>query len=854
MEGIAFSRSKKKRNGAIASRITSPAIVVLENAFARGKTRKLPANVRSQNSVAEVKISSERATVLLNTASGNGDLEIAAEELGFVYNFATMLRDRDNQYNALARLGMVHSRYASPDTDLSRDRAMRCLLEASDGYKSIGNMQAAAIDRTNAANVLLEKIHPTPDDFELAKKFLDFSFIYKLEDTVDWAYSEFVLGMYYVGKPSSGLDERISNLARARDLTLASLNTFFKCRERISANSVSQLGSLQAKLFEARANEKIAVLVREHIDDIPFVLRERAEEDPLSIAGIMANNPISAGLEIVPVWLDDELNRSPDQSEIDEISQTRDLILRSLVRMRDSSDWSAINTAMWWEARLSWIIERSSETYSRLVEALGDLGSDTDPEDYFRRGLFVSNASRLLDKKPKLALLQAIVRAFKMVVGDRHVSRIESFLEARPGQIRFIACALCEYDRWDDAVDLLEHSRVILCAGRLKETATSEFDVDMQGQQAAWVYLTHSPNSTYVIVKQDGVATAGFSIAELRGARLIEITHSFAYESIGLLNAQIGGLGGQHLSSAVSSALQALDLVVRVIEGIVPSERGVCLILGGLYSSLPISSAILASCHNSYRYVTVVPSRTCISEKATALELSSAVCFTALTASNAPGVAALDYPEYESEAIREMLSRINIRSGCVNNANGSSLVDAVKKSQIVHYSGHSATDPDPRRSRIILNDGEFDVDRILRDLTASGVVLATFSSCQSAQPSTFALADEFLSVQSAVLYSGCRYSIGSLWPVADFAACVFMSRLYSEIATSGFVTIESLHRALRSTQLWVQRATLEVILEFRRERSCEWDLPVTIRSQDLSIVPLRNPRHWAAFYLSSRSL
>lgn len=844
---------RQRRGDKRGSHAANPAVAKLNDAFKRGKSRKLPANVRSHESISAAEQAFQRSTTLLNSATGNSDLEAAAAELGFAYTVARMLRDRDIEYNALARLGMAHDRYVSTDSDLSKDEAARYLVQASDGYIGMGNYRAAAIDRTNAANALLEKAHPTTEDFELAKGYLDFSLNYKDENSVDWAYSKFTLGMYYKNVPSETLAQRISNLSQARELIQEALEIFQANREGVSVSSGAELGNVQVKLFGARQQDRFGRAVMAHIDEIPDILRGMAENGPDSFAGVMVSNPAALGLDETPSWLQAELNRQPDQSEFRELTETRDLIHQSLVDM-PASDWTAIQAARWWEARLNWILEETETTYRALVKAVGELEEDVDPERFLRNALFASNASHQVNQKPPLELLRAIPQAFISIVQSRETSRIEAFLRSRPNEIRFVACSLCDHGQWDAAIEVLENSRIILYADLITGTTPSEFIQGAPPVSPSWVYVAHSPNATYVIVKSEEEPATGLIVNELSGARLIELTHSFAYGSLGLVTAQTPGVGGS-LAPAVDLALRGIEPTVKAILSLVSTDRGICLVLCGQYANLPIAAALVDSEKCNFPYVTVVPSRARTLEMRSELELIDAVRFTALTAERAPGAAVLDYPEDEAEALYQLLTRTGVQGRTVANATADDLVKAVKQSNLLHFSGHSSADPvDPSQSTIYLEDGGYEVSRILTELNSRSLIFATLSSCQSAQASTYSLADEFLGVQSALLYSGCRFVIGTLWPVVDFAACVFMSRLYLEISTHRLLNIDTLYVSLRRTQSWVKIATLDNILEFRATQEFDWELPASIRSQPGSIVPLGHPKHWAAFYLSSRTV
>lgn len=835
-------------------KFASPAISVLEDAFAEGKRRQPPGNVNKTGSIDAVIEACGRAKALLHGAQSNSDIERAVAELGYSHHVAILLNLKENQVVAITQLAMAHGRYMSPDTDLSKDLAAQYLIEASNYYVRTGNYRLAAIERTNAATIVLEKTQIKESDLSSSKGWLDFSLVHKKPGGVDWAYTEFTYGMHYCNRRASTVDTQIANLVRALDCATRAMVVFEEEKETVSVNSVSQYGTVQIKLVEARADSRLRDAVIENIDDIAFVLQDRAREDPLSVAGLIASNPASIGLSQTPEWFDTVAKQQLSPDELVELSRTKGLITNALTENQPLSDFSALQTARWWEARIDWLVEKTDSNYSSLLAILDLDSTDFDPEERFKRALFLSYEGRQIGIRPSLRLLSATAEAFQRVVDHRHVARLEGFLQARPGQIRFVACSFCELYEWDKAIEVLENSRIVLNSRLISATSSHSKTGSQQRVSPSWVYVTHSPEATFVIVKRKDSPATGAAISNLNGAELVRLTHSFAYESIGLLHSQLPGMSG-HMTPAIESAVAAMTPVLEQIEKMAVADQGICLIASGLYASLPIS-ALLAQrkAARTIDFITTVPSRKHVTDMRHEHQWSTDTQLTILASPNPLNETPLQYPSEESGGINSAFSEIGIQGQMVPSARVKDMIHAIPRADMLHFSGHSGSDSDPRRSRLFFQDGDLSVTQILEDLRTSTMSLVTLSSCQSAQASTYILGDEFLGVQTAILYCGCKIAIGTMWPVEDFAAAVLMCRFYSNLSREGSLTVSTVSNALRDAQTWVRTSTLTDVRAFMKLRFKNDSLPAVLVNKPETIIPLEHPKHWAAFHMTSRTL
>lgn len=123
---------------------------------------------------------------------------------------------------------------------------------------------------------------------------------------------------------------------------------------------------------------------------------------------------------------------------------------------------------------------------------------------------------------------------------------------------------------------------------------------------------------------------------------------------------------------------------------------------------------------------------------------------------------------------------------------------------VLHVAAHAELDDvDPMFSRILMASGPEETGlleaREIYALDLSGVGLVTLSACESGMGRVLR-GDEIVGFTRSFLSAGSRSVIASLWPVADDATQLLMTRLYRE-AVQGSDLMES----LRIAQLEVQR-------------------------------------------------
>lgn len=152
-------------------------------------------------------------------------------------------------------------------------------------------------------------------------------------------------------------------------------------------------------------------------------------------------------------------------------------------------------------------------------------------------------------------------------------------------------------------------------------------------------------------------------------------------------------------------------------------------------------------------------------------------------------------------------------------------LDHMKRSQVVHFACHGASDPlDPLRSHLLLQKpagAGVQVDRLavkslLATKTEKRAWTAYLSACSTAQVKSISLMDESLHVTSAFQMAGFAHVIGSMWPVDDFIS-IKVAQLFYEFLSN------HTSRATLSNRV-VPEALRYAVLALRKEYPGQPDL------------------------------
>lgn len=822
----------------------------ITDAFEAGIRRGVNANML------EAPFAHDRGKQMVREASAPEDYLAAAEQLGFAYRFAQKHNFVGEQSDILDVLGSIYARHPSIDSDEAKVRASKAMRRAARGFVSIGEMRRAAIPLTNAAVSLLEKSDISGAEFSMIKRFLDFGFQHKLPDTVDWGYSEGALGMYYSRLPAISKSERIANLQKSKEANERALAIFAEHDEIVPVGSQAIMSEVERHLYRERRAQKVADAILEHVSELPAPIQDIASNFPNMLANTIRSNPAAHGFEVVPEWLSGAIESAPTDEEVATLRAARNRAINA-AESASGSDYIGILDCRWQAAEIGVDLLPADEAYNHILDVITTYADEFTPEEFIRRGSRVIGLAHRAGVQPPVDLLLKIAGAFGRIATQRDAKRLEIFLRKNPARMRFVACELCEHGLWENAISVIENSRVLLYSKHAQESRECDLPSTDPSEGNSWVYVTHSPKGTYVILgpeDEDGSAS-GIILADVDGAKLSELHFSFADESVGLMHAQAGGMSS-HLTAATRRAFDILEPVSDAIRGLVPEGRGICLVIGGLYVTLPVSAALTKDYPARYRYVVIVPSRTHTVCRRYSLALNEKVVATAMSAQAAPWVPEmpiLAYPNREVLAFERMWSATGAQTSVVTQARTTDFDAAFPQCNLVLFSGHSMGMPhEPECASMLFQDGPYSVSMILEHPPVRNLLLATISSCQSGHQSTTVLADEFLGINMALLNRGCRFTLSTLWPIFDVVSYVVTSRFYYEMTRESDMHIESLYRCLTDTQLWIRTSTAAEIAEYFSTNNLE--IPTVLAPMAADSIPFAHPRVWAAYYLSARCL
>jgi len=132
-------------------------------------------------------------------------------------------------------------------------------------------------------------------------------------------------------------------------------------------------------------------------------------------------------------------------------------------------------------------------------------------------------------------------------------------------------------------------------------------------------------------------------------------------------------------------------------------------------------------------------------------------------------------------AERELPVKVPVRRLAGPEAGAEALLETLPGHSWLHFAGHGEQDLEhPSRGRLLLHDGPVTV----RDLSRSrldGADVAFLGGCETARGGGV-LADEVITLTTAMRLAGFRHAIGTLWEIPDPVAARFTRAFYREAA------------------------------------------------------------------------
>ena len=165
-----------------------------------------------------------------------------------------------------------------------------------------------------------------------------------------------------------------------------------------------------------------------------------------------------------------------------------------------------------------------------------------------------------------------------------------------------------------------------------------------------------------------------------------------------------------------------------------------------------------------------------------------------LCSSNPPNTDPLLFSYEEVKSIKTLFKHPNIK----NQARWKDIIDGLKDCNIFHYSGHATHDSFIVHDEVDKNKSENkSFNDVVNDFDLSNSFLATMSACEVGMIKLQNnYADEYIGINSALIYAGAPTVISSLWPVQDNSTCLLMRKMY-EYLIAGKGKAEALTKAQR---------------------------------------------------------
>ena len=327
--------------------------------------------------------------------------------------------------------------------------------------------------------------------------------------------------MYYSEIRTESRLERIANLQKSSEAHNRALKIFAQHGEIVSVTSRTMISKVEKDLYWEKRAQRIADVFLEHVTELPLSAQRWAADMPNMMASNIMDNPAVYGFATAPDWLSEIINAPPSDEDAKKLRVARDRLIDAATN-DTGSDYTALLECRWQAAEIDLVLLPLKEAYHNWLALITTYAGDFTPEQYIRRGSRVIGMAQHAGERPPVDLLQNIADAFGKITVQRDRSRLETFLCNNPALMRFVACELCEHGQWDSAISVIENSRVLLHAEHAQESRDSDLASADHADPPYWVYVTHSPKGTYVILgPTDGEGSAsGIFLPEINGAKL----------------------------------------------------------------------------------------------------------------------------------------------------------------------------------------------------------------------------------------------------------------------------------------------------------------------------------------------
>lgn len=717
----------------------------------------------------------DRANLLNVQSASPADAQEAAQLYGECVSVA-----RDNKFyylekDALSRYAQLLASVQAPKRDIFRARASELFLQLGEFCQQHRDREMAAIALTNGALCLLEMSTPSRDQLHHARKLCNQTISMRRKNSADYAYSAFNLAL---------AERRMASYLRDSEKTLAysRARLYLKRAMRV----FKKLDSIPVGL-KATYHQNVLELL---LDWFSFeVVRARhtkyescvpsSDTNPedwgiptAEYARLARANPIVFGYADEPEWL-------PSEPAV--VSSAIDAVPDFSTDMEAAEAYLGASTLKHDTLELALFKLRSAITAcggppAPPIRALDSIWDSGQKEVFFNAVTPLISWEDLAVALSDEDILRLCRRIYQCLVFFRAMwseDDIQSVLRSDQLSFRFAACQLARLEAWKDAYLMLEASRGLKSS---KTIANDPTLFDSFSDEISWVHVTHSPQSSYAIVRQND-RFSGACFPKLSGKDLTGELMSFA----------LGGLlvaGSADRAAARSSAQRIESMLTELSAWICKNTTDVvALIPGGYYQGFPLWAVgdLGTRLLEGTKRITTVPSRSVAYELENRRPSSKRLLRTIAieAAYDVAGIPPLNWSKHEPALVKKSVPET--WEVVTHDATAGSITESLRTATILHFTGHSKSSFDPLQSSLFTHGQPVSVMQILS--IEACAALAYFGSCESGLARND---DEMLSIQTASYYAGVCATIGTTWAISDPVGFGFAAAFYESLSTKGF--------------------------------------------------------------------
>lgn len=747
--------------------------LIYDDAFANFDGPKSPVEAAS---FGERLAKRTQSTVNKSTTISTEDAKVLARRLGIRKALAQSAGASVEVISADADFAALLKNTVFTNRDEARDYASEALFQAAERLIEIGEKEYAAMQLSNAAEVLLEKHRISDQDAERAKSALERSTGWRRKGSVDMGVHLVNFALLRKTLIRKGVDEpspqNLQNVMRtlergfklvsqhgaAIDQTLGDQDI-----EEIYHHNVVELLDLWLNVELSREELNFAASVSGQVSGI-LNLGEVSRETVAGVVSLLRVNPKSLGVEETPQWV-------LPRSEI--IDRACKAIPRFESRLESAVTYSERNPDAQNLASVLQRIQKSMDTFEQatfpaFLTALESAFSDADDQLFLQRILsLVQNIDLVpLDQTDRyVAVLGRTPVSLSRAKKRWETQRFRDFMLDYRLELRWIACELAQAKQWREAYELLT---AVAGAVATSHSVNSDRETALTSE-STHIFLTHGPRGTYA-VGLNGDEFFGEIFPLLPGTALVQ---RFAgIKPPGLLNPILEASKRDELAQDIRADL---GLVGDWLADIKASEISVT--PSGFFQAFPIWSLgkLCNKVLNEEKRVFQVPWHQ--RDDKTPGMCSNLGSLRIEEASDVFGFRDLEGAKSECDWLStEAANKLRVDRA---QSSPTTFVEAVSQYDVVHFAGHSLSDVNPMDSALITHGGEVDIASILS--TAANAKLVVLNSCESALAKNVFLQNEYLGIASALWYSGVKYVIGTSWSVSDRAGHVFTEAFYRQL-------------------------------------------------------------------------